>query len=391
DNMTTPWVPRGRLPSPAPLGRRGLHLIGAMPGFSQRVVVQPGHAAIYFQTLYGTREVQRPAVVGFEEYLERVSGEQARRMLLAGFFESQKVEEEGERGLLEFEIPITIPRGLSSVVGEGGAGLRVSGNRRIRFSGRSEWTEGAVSTATAYTSKFPALNMEQDSRFQIVGSVGSKIEVSVEQDSRALTDLENRINVRYRGDEDEVIQEIVAGNTEFSLPGSQFVGFNQGAKGLFGIKGTARLGGLTLTALASQEKGSGQKATFQAGAKETMIRRPDIEPLLGTYYFLDYRYRDRFPDRTFVPSDSIVSINLFVDDQRYQNDTEKAAVENAEAHFDPSNPSSLDTRDAHRGSFHELSPEEYYVNRAGGFIALNVSLGPKDVLGAVYRTAAGDV
>ncbi|MCK4771843.1 MAG: cell surface protein SprA [Candidatus Latescibacteria bacterium] len=391
DNMTTPWVPRGRLPSPAPLGRRGLHLIGAMPGFSQRVVVQPGHAEIYFQTLYGTREVQRPAVVGFEEYLERVSGEQARRMLLAGFFESQKVEEEGERGLLEFEIPITIPRGLSSVVGEGGAGLRVSGNRRIRFSGRSEWTEGAVSTATAYTSKFPALNMEQDSRFQIVGSVGSKIEVSVEQDSRALTDLENRINVRYRGDEDEVIQEIVAGNTEFSLPGSQFVGFNQGAKGLFGIKGTARLGGLTLTALASQEKGSGQKATFQAGAKETMIRRPDIEPLLGTYYFLDYRYRDRFPDRTFVPSDSIVSINLFVDDQRYQNDTEKAAVENAEAHFDPSNPSSLDTRDAHRGSFHELSPEEYYVNRAGGFIALNVSLGPKDVLGAVYRTAEGDV
>ncbi len=390
DNMTHPWVPSGRLRLPAALGRRGLYLRGSLPGYSQRVEVRPGHRYIYFQTLYGSWKVQRPVVMGFEEYLERVRSEQARRMLLAGFLKAQEKEEEGRRSLLEFEIPISIPRGLSNVVGEGGAGLRVSGNRRIRFSGRSEWTEGAVSTATAYTSKFPALNMEQDSRFQIVGSVGSKIEVSVEQDSRALTDLENRINISYKGEEDEIIQEIVAGNTEFRLPGSQFVGFNQGARGLFGIRGSARLGDLTFTALASQEKGSGEKATFRAGARETMIRRPDIEPLLGAYYFLDYIYRDRFKDRVFVPADSIVSINIFVDDQRYQNDTEKAAVENAKAYFDPSNPAPLDSRDAHLGSFHELSPEEYYVNRAGGFIALSVSLGPKDVLGVVYTTAEGE-
>lgn len=388
--MTSPWVPARGMRSPAPLRVRGLFLQGEIPGFGQEVMVQQDQPAILFQTLYGARTVQRPSVVGFEDYLERVRKDQNRRMMLAGFFRSQVVEEEGERGLLEFEIPITIPRGLSNVVGEGGAGLRVSGNRRIRFSGRSEWTEGAVSTATAYTSKFPALNMEQESRFQITGNVGSKIEVSVEQDSRALTDLENRINISYRGDEDEIIQEIVAGNTEFSLPGSQFVGFNQGAKGLFGIKGIARLGNLTVTAIASQEKGSGEKASFTAGARETVIRRPDIEPMLGTYYFLDNRYRDKFPDRTFVPADSIISIQLFVDDQRYENDTENAAIENAEAYFDPFNPSSFDSRDAHLGSFHELSPEEYYVNRAGGFIALNLSLGPKDVLGAVYSTVSGD-
>lgn len=389
DNMTLPGVPAGRSPLVSPLRYRGLYELGRIPGFSQSVQVQVGHRSILFRTLFRNREVQKPTTISFSKYLEITRREQTRRRMLANFLETREEEESG-RNLLQFEIPISVPRGIERVVGEGGAELSVRGNRNIRFSGKSEWTEGAVSTATAYTSKFPALNMEQDSRFEIIGNVGSKVEVSVLQDTRALTDLENRINIRYRGDEDEILQELIAGNTDFSLPGSQFIGFNQGAKGLFGIKGTARVGDLTFTALASQEKGSGEKATFEAGAKQTEIRRPDIEPLLGTYYFLDEVYRDRFPTRTYVDADSIISISVFLDDQQYRNDTEKAAVDSALAFFDPSNPSPLDSREAHLGSFHELDPGEYYMNRAAGYLALNVSLGPKEVLGVVYTTLSGE-
>lgn len=388
DNMTTPRLPGPGLPGLIPFRNRGLYLPGEIPGLRQAVEVLPGHQRIRFQTRVGSLEVQKPAVIGFMEYLEIVRREQARRSLLANFAATQRTEEE-RRGLLEFEIPINVPRGLERVVGEGGAELRVRGNRNLRFSGKSEWTEGAVSTATQYVSRFPSLNMEQESRFEIIGKVGSKVEVSIEQDTRSLTDLENNINLVYRGDEDEVLQELIAGNTNFQLPGTQFVGFNQGASGLFGIKGTARLGPLSVTVLATQEKGSGEKATFTAGARQSEIRRPDIEPMLGAYYFLDFDYRDRFTDRVYVPADSIVTINIFVDDQQYRNDTEKAAIDSAIAWFDPDNPAPLDSRGAHLGSFHELDPGEYYINRAGGYIALNVSLGPKEVLGVVYTTANG--
>jgi len=389
DNMTAPRSPRGGLPGFTPLRDRGLYPPGELPGLRQFVEVLPGHQQIRFQTRVGSIEVQKPAVVGLGEYLDMVRREQARRNLLANFEATQQTEEE-RRGLLEFEIPINVPRGLERVIGEGGAEIRVRGNRNLRFSGKSEWTEGAVSTATQYVSRFPALNMEQESRFEIIGNVGSKVEVSIEQDTRALTDLENNINLVYRGDENEILQELIAGNTNFQLPGTQFVGFNQGASGLFGIKGTVRLGPLTLTALATQEKGSGEKATFTAGARESEIRRPDIEPQLGTYYFLDMEYRGRFTDRVYVPADSIVTINVFVDDQQYSNDTQKAAIDSAIAWFDPGNPAPLDSREAHFGSFHQLDPGEYYVNRAGGYLALNVSLGPKEVLGVVYTMADGD-
>ncbi|MFC1500127.1 cell surface protein SprA [Candidatus Zixiibacteriota bacterium] len=389
DNMTVPRSPGRAIPGLVPLRDRGLYPPDELPGLRQFVDVLPGHQQIRFQTRAGSIDVQKPTIIGFSEYLDMVRREQARRNLLANFEATQQTEEV-RRGLLEFEIPINVPRGLERVVGEGGAGLRVRGTRNLRFSGKSEWTEGAVSTATQYVSKFPSLNMEQESRFEIIGNVGSKVEVSIEQDTRALTDLENNINLVYRGDENEILQELIAGNTNFQLPGTQFVGFNQGASGLFGVKGTARLGPLTFTALATQEKGAGEKATFTAGARESEIRRPDIEPQLGTYYFLDMEYRDRFSGRTYTPADSIVTINVFVDDQQYSNDTQKAAIDSAIAWFDPALPAPLDSREAHLGSFHLLDPGEYYVNRAGGYLALNVSLGPKEVLGVVYTKANGD-
>jgi hypothetical protein len=390
DGLTRPPIPGRDLPAGVGLRSRGLYAPGSLPGLSTSVEVQPGGNQIRFLALYGRRPVGRPQVLTLEDYLERVRSDQARRQLVGATIAGlQQKTAPGERSLLAWEIPITIPKGLSSVVGEGGAGLRISGNRSIRFSGRSEWTEGAVSTATAYQSKFPALNMEQTSQFRIEGTVGSKLEVTVDQDSRALTDLENRINIRYLGFEDEILQEVIAGNTDFRMTGSQFLGFNQGAQGLFGLKAVARLGDLTVTALASQEKGAGEKATFRAGAKETKIRRPDIEPLLGTYYFLDQAYRSRFEERSVAREDSIVAIGVYIDDSRYENDAEMAAIPDAVAYFDPDNPTPEDSRETHKGSFHELNSDQYYISRALGVLALNFSLGPTDVLGVVYTTAGG--
>ncbi len=145
DNLSLPQVAGPDLPTPLGLRRLGLYRVDQMPGYQQRIEVQPGHENVRVQTLSQNRPAQRTTLMSIDSYLELLRREQSRRLLLAGFKESLTPEEE-RRSLLEFEIPISVPRGLSSVVGEGGAGLRLSGNRNIRFSGRSEWTEGAVSS-----------------------------------------------------------------------------------------------------------------------------------------------------------------------------------------------------------------------------------------------------
>ncbi|MFQ6008084.1 MAG: hypothetical protein ACE5K8_03945, partial [Candidatus Zixiibacteriota bacterium] len=49
-------------------------------------------------------------------------------------------QKRGGRGL---GISVTLPKRLNRIFGEGGAGLKVTGHRKIMFSGRSQWTDAA--------------------------------------------------------------------------------------------------------------------------------------------------------------------------------------------------------------------------------------------------------
>jgi len=92
---------------------------------------------------------------------------------------------------------------VQSIIGEGKSNIQVSGSRSISFSGRSEWEDGLKNTGTFKQSKFPTLQMEQTSQFKVTGSIGSKITVEVDQDSKRDVDLANTIKLRYKGGEDD--------------------------------------------------------------------------------------------------------------------------------------------------------------------------------------------
>ncbi|MBU1469201.1 MAG: cell surface protein SprA [candidate division Zixibacteria bacterium] len=189
------------------------------------------------------------------------------------------------QGLLTFSIPIHVPRAVEALIGEGGVGLRVNGYYRVSFDGRSQWDD-KTQVAAFKQSKFPSLNMEQVSQFKITGNIGSKIEVKVDQDSKRQTDLDNRIQIRYQGTEDEILQTIEAGNTNLALPNTQFVGYSSRVQGLFGIKATAQLGNLGMTVITSQEKGNTEKSSFTAGAQRSVKYIRDYDYLTNTFFDL---------------------------------------------------------------------------------------------------------
>jgi hypothetical protein len=195
-----------------------------------------------------------------------------------------KEQRDKRGGLLSINIPIK-SRAVESLFGEGGAGLKVSGYHQISFSGRSQWDDRA-STATYRQNKFPTLNMEQISRFEINGTIGTKVSVSVTQDSKTDIPLANRLIIRYRGDEDDIVKSIEAGNTTLSLPNTRFVGYQTRIQGLFGVKTEAQVGSLTLTAIASQEKGSTERTTITAGAGSTEFFIRDWAYYTGKIYDL---------------------------------------------------------------------------------------------------------
>ncbi len=208
-------------------------------------------------------------------------------------------------------IGVELPSVVASVVGEGGAGLQVSGRQRISFAGRSQWSDASNKVSSLRPSKFPSLIMEQQSSFTVEGTIGSKVSVKVDQDSKRQTDLENRIQIRYKGDEDDIVQSVEAGNTTLALPNTQFVGYSQRIQGLFGLKAAATIGPVDLTMITSQEKGNTVRSRVTAGANQNDVT------------FRDYRYAEnRFfdlgrvgavgDDSVYVhPGDTIVNFLLF--------------------------------------------------------------------------------
>jgi cell surface protein SprA len=274
---------------------------------SRKVEFQSDGKWVKLDYTEGGYRLYQPLYIPADKYTAQKSIYDLNKAWKDELYQAQLKEEESkEGGLLEYEIPIKFPKMVRSIIGEGGPGLKVNGYRRITFSGKSSWDSGVKSTAAYKQSKFPTLNMEQESKFNITGTIGSKITVKVDQDSKAMSDLENRIHIKYTGEEDEIITSIEAGNTNLSLPNTQFVGYSQNVQGLFGIKAEAQIGNLDLTVITSQEKGSTEKTSFSAGAQgsEEVIR--DFEYLKRTYFWLDYSFTD------LVPGDSIVDLKLYV-------------------------------------------------------------------------------
>jgi cell surface protein SprA len=160
----------------------------------------------------------------------------------------------GQQDIVSIELPVQFPESIANVIGQG-ARLNLSGSERITFSGTSTLIEGGPTFESGSPSAFPNLDMKQQLRVNLDGTVGEKIHVLVNHDSEVDTDFENKIRLRYDGEEDEVVQKIEMGNTDLVLPGAEFLSFRKSQQGLFGAKAEAKLGPMDFTVIASKQEG----------------------------------------------------------------------------------------------------------------------------------------
>lgn len=294
-------------------------------------------------------------------------------------------------GLVNLSLPFQIPF-TEQIFGEGAPNLRVTGSEQVTISGASSWVVGQVTGERGGGSLFPKLDMRQRLNVNLQGTIGSKLFIDVAQNSDALTPLENSIKIRYRGDEDDVVQSVELGNTNLSLPPTQFVSYSARQEGLFGVKTEASVGNLDFTMIASRQEGQNGQATFRGGASERVIRINDLQYVRGKYFFLSD------PDST-VPQ--IVGLRVYVDDRVGINDTQLGA-QDAEAWIDPARQTPAGA--PYDGSFHLLQEEEDYQvlntgsgTGAGGdtrlrsmpILVLTNPLSPNHVLAVAYRQLVG--
>lgn len=155
--------------------------------------------------------------------------------------------------------------------------------------------------------RVPTFDFDQKIQMNVMGQIGTKMNMRVNYNTEATFDYENKMNLEYTGDEDEILKRIEAGNVSLPLNGTLITG----ASNLFGVKAEMQFGRLTLTTLFSQHKGESQTVETEGGAQITNFEISVADYDANRHFFLSQYFRDnydRWLQNTAVPT-SPININ----------------------------------------------------------------------------------
>jgi len=401
DSLPPAWKPASRLAledqfvfgtTPA-LGGRSARFKLTQDPRRLRVAFDPDSGRVRYAVEFGNVTLGRPvsipvadlshelARLNFDRFWTQTSRD--RINILAGRAEAGPVSHTG----LSFQFPSPLPSRIQSLLGPGGPALNVSGSQQIRLSGTSNWTNQQTGALGQHRSLFPSLDMQQDLNIVLEGQLSDRVRVNLLQNSAVQIPLANRIAINYKGDEDDLVQSLDLGNTNLTLPGTQYVSYSGRNEGLFGAKMSSRLGPFDVTVLASKQEGRSERASYAGGSQQQQQEIGDLDYIRGVYYFLydpslpsvdpRYVYEAEYP---FQPS-----IQLFLDEGTYAN---TVGLVRGRAWMDPrsADPNRADTAQvAIRGNFKPLRAGSDY-----DFEVMTDAYGPNYPVLRLKRPLTGD-
>ncbi len=345
-------------------------ILGPLAGIDRESTVDFSQGIVVTQRRWRGVLLEIESVDELDQYLEKGREERIRREWYDALREElTQTEIERISGLVpDIQLPIKFPERVAGIIGQGGE-LKVGGSQSLTFGGRKTFYPGRVETETTRESLFPELELKQHLIVNLQGTVGQKVHVFVDHDSERESELKNTIRLQYKGEEDEIVQEIEAGDTQLSLPGTRLIGVPPTHRGLFGIKALAKVGPLDLTAIASREQGEAESAHFTGKAEADSFRLYDIDYVRGRFFSIG-------------TTDSIVALNVYIDDGNANNDRE-TNPRPAKVYLDPEHPDSV----LYIGNFDLQSDGleyDYVFDYQENVIELNRSLAQQEVLAVLY-------
>ena len=213
----------------------------------------------------------------------------------------QNRRESRRRGGLGYSIVVPGGResGFATIFGKNEVDLRVNGTADIRPG--FDYQKNAQQVSLGRGSQLnPSFKM--DLTLGVTGTIGDKMQVSVDWDTGRDFDFENQLKLQYTGYEDEIIQSIEAGNVFLQTPSTLI----RGGQSLFGIKSELQVGGFRLTTVMSQQEGQSNQLSLEGGAETTEFSRKATEYSERRHYFLSYYFRNRWEQALSDPPNIIL-------------------------------------------------------------------------------------
>lgn len=385
------------------------------------IIYDPSTNTYEYQQHIGNIKLRYPYEMTFDEYSEYDFQKAWQR-------EWQKQITSQSKGKSLFDSLFRMHVKDEGVFGSGLIDIRPSGTAEIIFGYKGYRRDDP--SLTVKQRKYGNLDFQEKIQLNLMAKVGDKVNFNVRYNTEYSFDFDNKIKLEYEGKEDEIIKKIEAGDVTLPLNSTLI----SGSQSLFGLKTQLQFGKATVTAVLSQQESQTSSITVAGGAevREFKIEALDYEEnkhfFISQYFYNNYnKFLERLPiisspvnitkievwitniGPATQENRNIVAFQDLGEYQPYNQDILPNFTPDA---YLPSNRSNnllqivnpanirnlndvnsyLSAQNLKMGTDYEkienarkLSPSEYSVNNQLGFISLNISLRPDQVLAVAYQ------
>ena len=138
--------------------------------------------------------------------------------------------------------------------------------------------------------KVTNFNFDEDIQMNIVAKIGDKISYTMNYNTGATFDFENKFQLKYEGEEDEIIKLIEFGDVNLPISSNLI----QGSQSLFGVKSQLQFGKTTITAVFSEQNAESQSMTLAGGAETNTFNIKADRYEENKHFFLSQYFYDHY-------------------------------------------------------------------------------------------------
>ena len=251
------------------------------------VEYQPETGTYIIHTRMGDTDITTPYMLTQEEY-----NHYAERQIMHQYWQ-QKIGEVEHNNETKFDITdMKFNIGpADKVFGPGGVQLKMQGSAELLFGFKHQYIANPALTLRARNNNI--FDFDEKIQASIQGKVGQKLNFNMSYNTEASFSFDQQnLKLNYKGEEDDIIQSIEAGNVTMDLPSSLI----RGSKALFGIKTNLKFGKLKIQALISQQNSEAQTVSSKGGSQMTKFDISGDSYDENRHFFLSHFFRDHYEE-----------------------------------------------------------------------------------------------
>ena len=376
----------------------------------------------YLGTKLGNSYLSVPQLMTPQEYQQWVAKKSLRE-----FFKKKNTENTQNGGKDKFDLmEMHFDLGpAEKIFGPGGVRIKTQGTAELKLGGNIKKIDNP--SLPIRNRKTKSFDFDEKVNLNLNGKVGDKVNMNLNYNTDATFDFDaQNLKLKYEGKEDEIIKLVEAGNISFPSNNSLV----KGASSLFGVRTDMQFGRLKLQTVLSQKKSSSKSVSSRGGTQTTAFELDVANYEENRHFFLSHYFRNRYDqamatlpnlatgiditrveiwvtNKTGTTSNTrnIVALaNLGEGGQQAPDNHANSLYEALTTQYagardiDQTNTVLSTMPDFESGRDYEklssarlLTPSEYTVNRALGYVSLKSGLQTDQVLAVAFEYTSGGV